>query len=85
MKKPNGFPVRHCGGTPTVLSAENLDRILKELSYPSVEFTVEAGRADTITKEKLEVLKNNKVTRICVNPPNFLRKNIKINWQKPHC
>lgn len=66
------------GGTPTVLSAENLDKILKELSYPSVEFTVEAGRADTITKEKLEVLKNNKVTRICVNPQTFCERTLKL-------
>ena len=66
------------GGTPTVLSAENLDKILKELSYPSVEFTVEAGRPDTITKEKLEVLKNNKVTRICVNPQTFCNKTLKL-------
>ena len=32
------------------------------------EYTVEAGRADTITREKLEVIKNNKATRISINP-----------------
>lgn len=66
------------GGTPTVLSAQQLDLILSELSYPSVEFTVEAGRADTITREKLEVLKRNGVTRICVNPQTFCNKTLKL-------
>ncbi len=42
-------------------SAEQLDTILSELSYPSAEFTVEAGRPDTITREKLEVFKKNKL------------------------
>ncbi|MGN0748513.1 MAG: coproporphyrinogen dehydrogenase HemZ [Christensenellales bacterium] len=65
------------GGTPTVLSAEELEEILGKLSYPSVEFTVEAGRPDTITREKLEVLKRNNVTRICVNPQTFCEKTLK--------
>ncbi len=62
------------GGTPSVLTSEELDIILSELSYPSVEFTVEAGRPDTITREKLEVLKKNNVTRICINPQTFSDK-----------
>lgn len=70
------------GGTPSVLSAEQLDTILSELTYPSVEFTVEAGRPDTITREKLEVLKKNNVTRICINPQTFSDKTLKLVGRK---
>ncbi len=70
------------GGTPSVLSAEQLDTILSELAYPSVEFTVEAGRPDTITREKLEVLMKNHVTRICINPQTFSDKTLKLIGRK---
>lgn len=61
------------GGTPTTLSAEQLRRLLAKIreSFPvekAVEFTVEAGRPDTITFEKLKVLKEAGVTRISINP-----------------
>ena len=61
------------GGTPTTLEAEELDwlltRVRESFDWSEVkEFTVEAGRADSITKEKLEVLKKHGVTRISVNP-----------------
>lgn len=61
------------GGTPTSLSAEELDRIMKTVSscftISSVrEYTVEAGRADTITEEKLIVIKENGGRRISINP-----------------
>ena len=61
------------GGTPTTLSAGQLEMIFKKLSeHISLddvqEFTLEAGRPDTITKEKLEVAKKYGVTRISVNP-----------------
>lgn len=60
------------GGTPTVLSPEELKDVLIELKDIQVnEFTVECGRADTITKEKLQVLKHNNVTRISINPQTF--------------
>jgi len=64
------------GGTPTSLEATDLERICKaigknfNLSYLD-EYTVEAGRPDTITKEKLTTLKNNGVTRISINPQTF--------------
>jgi len=45
------------GGTPTVLEPNELEMLLQEIGYPVNEFTVECGRADSITKEKLEVLK----------------------------
>lgn len=61
------------GGTPTTLSAEQLDILLSairgsfDLSFCR-EFTVEAGRPDTITAEKLLSLKKHGVTRISINP-----------------
>lgn len=65
------------GGTPSVLSASQLDTLLSELSYPVTEFTVECGRADTITEEKLLVLKKHGVSRICINPQTFTAKTLK--------
>lgn len=70
------------GGTPSVLLVEELDLLLSELSYPSVEFTVEAGRPDTITREKLEVFKKHNVTRICINPQTFCEKTLKAIGRK---
>lgn len=64
------------GGTPTSLTAEDLERVLKKV-YSKInlsklrEITVEAGRPDTIDKEKLEVLKKYNVGRISVNPQSF--------------
>ena len=65
------------GGTPTVLTAEQMDRLLTKVNYPVSEFTVECGRADTITREKLEVLKKHGVTRICINPQTFCEATLK--------
>ena len=61
------------GGTPTTLSAEQMDRVLKTVnsSFDTSclrEFTVEAGRPDTVTKEKLISIKENNVDRISINP-----------------
>ena len=61
------------GGTPTVLTAEQLDKVLSTVranfDMDTVrELTVEAGRPDTITPEKLEVLRKNGVGRISINP-----------------
>ena len=61
------------GGTPTTLTAEQMDRVLTafEASFDLSacdEITVEAGRPDTITEEKLAVLKAHNVTRVSVNP-----------------
>lgn len=61
------------GGTPTSLPPEDLDRLITKLKttfdFSTVqEFTVEAGRPDSITREKLEVLKKHGVTRISINP-----------------
>mgnify|MGYP001439368417 FL=1 len=61
------------GGTPTTLSAEQLDTVLgtvnKNFDMSTCrEFTVEAGRPDTIDIAKLFALKENKVDRISINP-----------------
>ncbi len=59
------------GGTPTSLTEEQLERLLcaveKYLKIPA-EFTVEAGRPDTVTLEKLRILKEHNVSRISINP-----------------
>lgn len=74
--RENGISVRSFymgGGTPTTLSAQQMDRLLTHMKEhlplePCLEYTVEAGRPDTITREKLEVLKKHKIQRISINP-----------------
>lgn len=71
------------GGTPTTLEAEQLDRLLGELrrlfDFRNVrEFTVEAGRADSITPDKLQVLRRLGVTRISVNPQTMNQKTLDL-------
>ena len=61
------------GGTPTTLSAQQLDRLCavlaREFDLSALrEYTVEAGRPDTITEEKLRVLRKHGVDRVSVNP-----------------
>ena len=61
------------GGTPTTLSADQMDRLLTAMEQHlplsrCEEYTVEAGRPDTITREKLEVLKKHGIGRISINP-----------------
>lgn len=61
------------GGTPTTLSAEQMSRVLKTVNgnfdmTTCRELTVEAGRPDTVTEEKLISLKENNVDRISINP-----------------
>ncbi len=61
------------GGTPTTLSADQLRKLLGKINEridtsSLLEFTLEAGRPDTITEEKLRVAKEQGVTRISVNP-----------------
>lgn len=71
------------GGTPTSLSAEELARLLGKLKsafdFSHVqEFTVEAGRADSITEDKLWVLLENGVTRISVNPQTMKQETLDL-------
>ena len=67
------------GGTPTTLSAEQLDRLCTVLEERFdlghlTEYTVEAGRPDTITQEKLRVLRAHGVDRVSVNPQTMSDK-----------
>ena len=71
------------GGTPTSLTAEEIDRLLTSLKntfdFSTVqEFTVEAGRADSITEEKLKVMRRHGVTRISVNPQTMKEETLKL-------
>lgn len=62
------------GGTPTAIPCADLDRILTaaQRAFPgAVEWTVEAGRPDTIDGEKLSMLRDHAVGRISVNPQSF--------------
>jgi len=75
------------GGTPTALSAGQLDGLLScAEQYFSVkegcEFTVEAGRPDSITKEKLAVLREHGVGRISVNPQTMQQKTLALIGRK---
>ena len=69
------------GGTPTTLSAKQMDRVLTHLeekfSYEELkEFTIEAGRPDSITKEKLEVIYRHNVGRISINPQTMQQRTL---------
>lgn len=64
------------GGTPTSLSAENLSKIFEAIKNnfdlsALREYTVEAGRPDTVTPEKLIAIKNAGAQRISINPQSF--------------
>ncbi len=69
------------GGTPTALPeiffAEMLEKVFKNFYSDSVEeFTVECGRPDTITVEKINTMKNFKVSRVSVNPQTMQQKTL---------
>lgn len=71
------------GGTPTSLNELQLERLLKnvEILFNSknvIEYTVEAGRPDTITREKLKILKKYKVDRISINPQTMNQKTLDL-------
>ncbi len=66
------------GGTPVALSNSQLERVLSAIDSinTGVEYTVEAGRPDAITKENLKILKDHGVTRICINPQTFIDRTL---------
>lgn len=71
------------GGTPMTLEPEEFERLFRKLEAAFdltklKEFTVEAGRADSITAEKLAVLKAHGVTRISVNPQTMKDETLKL-------
>lgn len=71
------------GGTPTSLSPQQLDRVLcgleKHFDLSScLEKTVEAGRPDSITRQKLQVLRRHGIDRISINPQTMHQKTLDI-------
>lgn len=71
------------GGTPTSLPGQQLERLMKLISQnfnnkTLAEFTVEAGRPDSITREKLQLLKDYGATRISINPQSMNQKTLEI-------
>ncbi len=71
------------GGTPGVLEAPQLDRLLyaveNSFDLSTVrEYTVEIGRPDTVTPEKLRILRLHNVGRISINPQTFNQKTLDL-------
>lgn len=69
------------GGTPTTLTAEQLDTLIDKVKASFDlsglrEFTIEAGRPDTITAEKLSVIKNHCIHRISINPQSMKKETL---------
>lgn len=84
--KENGVKITtvyYGGGTPTSITAEEMDMLYEEMyeSFPDVanirEITVEAGRPDTITPEKLDVLNKWNIDRISINPQSYIQETLK--------
>lgn len=79
--KKLGYSIRAVyvgGGTPTALPLDMLDEVLAACRVRGAkEFTVEAGRPDTITEEALALLKGRGVTRVSVNPQTFNDETLK--------
>ena len=79
--KKLGYSIRAVyvgGGTPTALPLDMLDEVLAACRVRGAkEFTVEAGRPDTITEEALALLKSRVVTRVSVNPQTFNDETLK--------
>lgn len=75
------------GGTPTALDEINLaaltEKIEKSFDLSSLrEYTIEAGRPDTITDEKLHIMKEHGVSRISINPQSMNQKTLDIIGRK---
>ncbi len=71
------------GGTPTTLEPDQLRRVIGKIRNlfdlsDCLEFTVEAGRPDSITREKLECLRELGVTRISINPQTMKEETLRI-------
>ncbi|MDD3267826.1 MAG: coproporphyrinogen dehydrogenase HemZ [Syntrophomonadaceae bacterium] len=77
--KSNGLAVQSIylgGGTPTVLSAGDLQRVFELLHHYYIsaaceEISVEAGRPDTLSLQKLKLLRDAGVSRVCINPQSM--------------
>ncbi|MCR4830523.1 MAG: coproporphyrinogen dehydrogenase HemZ [Pseudobutyrivibrio sp.] len=71
------------GGTPTSLDEEHLEKLLSLVdryfnAADLLEYTIEAGRPDSITYEKLQVMRNHPVTRISINPQTMNQKTLDL-------
>lgn len=71
------FSVYVGGGTPTVLPPELLYKVLSAASVDGVEYTCEAGRPDSITREKLQTLAACGVNRVSINPQTLHDKTLR--------
>lgn len=88
--KDLGFTIKTVyigGGTPTTLMALELDNLLYKIQSvfdlsAMTEFSIEAGRPDTITDEKLSVMDRRGVTRVSVNPQTLHDKTLQIIGRK---
>lgn len=83
--KQNQIPITTVyfgGGTPTSITAQEMDMLYEEMyeSFPDAEkireVTVEAGRPDTITPEKLDILNKWKIDRISINPQSYTQETL---------
>lgn len=86
-KRPAPQTIYIGGGTPTSLDAIQLDRLLSAISDTCssrslLEYTVEAGRPDSITEDKLKVLKAHGVNRISINPQTMNQKTLDLIGRK---
>ena len=75
------------GGTPTAVSLEQLRSVIRKVKdcfdmSNVLEFTVEAGRPDSIDEEKLKMLKEEGITRISINPQSMRQKTLDIIGRK---
>lgn len=80
-----GYTVKNVyfgGGTPTSLPTEDLQSILQLFDFCKGEFTVEAGRPDTIDELKLNIFKQCGVNRISINPQSFNQKTLDLVGRK---
>ncbi len=71
------------GGTPTTLLPEQMNRLLTKIENSFdftylLEYMVEAGRPDSITREKLKVMRDHEISRISINPQTMKQKTLDI-------
>ena len=78
------------GGTPSVYKAKSIELLLKTIadimgpSIKNIEYIFEAGRADTITREKLEILKKYGVNRLSINPQTMQDRTLALIGRNHH-
>ena len=91
LMRESGQIVRACymgGGTPTALTVGQLERVLDraQVCFPgAIEWTVEAGRPDTIDEAKLRVMREHNIDRISINPQTFSDETLKRIGRSHNC